>query len=510
MGWPGRWRHAEGAGAAIAVRASMSEQPEKRAPDVTRVAQGPTAPRAPAYATLPTARRRSARGAREGREISVRLELVTPVLGGSASTRAVDEVDIVRAPTVRGHLRFWWRALYAARYSSAKELYEGESQIWGRAATEEGGRSAVEIRIDVEKAGAIDTSDIRLSDSKAGKATPGAYALWPAREEKKTSTPPAPRRMSGTQFRVTLLVAEAFEKEVENALRAWILFGGYGSRTRRGLGSLTVVDDRASWLPSEATRDAIEDLFGFDVLASPTNAPGDTPWLGGASLQVGKAQRDAMQAWTTALGWLQEFRQGTSGPPGERAREPGAGKPQPQRRSISNWPEADKIRHIKRRTHAHPPRHNAIAVWPRAGFGLPIIGQFQTRARNGSAFDEPGPFELRWRSPKKDRPGEFEEHERLASPLIVKALPLADGTFVPCVLWLNRGYPRHGEVGLARPKRGGRPSEKEVDPATVAPFDLLVAPGDTPRFSALASKRSLRQAFLDWLQAKYKTTVVAP
>ena len=179
-----------------------------------------------------------------------------------------------------------------------------------------------------------------------------------------------------------------------------------------------------------------------------------------------------------------------SGPPGGRAREPGAGKPQPQQPSISNWPEADKIRHIVRKTRGHAPRHNPNPAWPRAGFGLPIIGQFQKNARNGGRYDEPDGFELRWRSGNT-------EHDRLASPLIVKALPLADGTFVPCALWLNRAYPA-GEVIL----RGVDNSQ--------APFDRLVAPGDTPRFSALANKQSLRQAFLDWLHDNYQTTVVAP
>lgn len=79
----------------------------------------------------------------------------------------------------------------------------------------------------------------------------------------------------------------------------------------------------------------------------------------------------------------------------------------------------------------------------------------------------------------------------------MKALPLADGTFVPCALWLNRAYPA-GDVIL----RGVNNSQ--------APFDRLVAPDDTPRFSPLANQQSLRQAFLDWLKAKYKTTVVAP
>ena len=250
--------------------------------------------------------------------------------------------------------------------------------------------------------------------------------------------------------------------------------------------------DLNSWLPSHATRDALRDLFGFDVFASPMGAPSDQPWLQGGALQVGSPERDAMKAWTIALDWLKEFRQGTNGQECERAREPGKS---PQRPSISNWPEADKIRHIKRKVIAHRPRHNENAVWPRAGFGLPIIGQFQTKARDGSRLDEPGPFELRWRSPKKDRPREFDDHDRLASPLIVKALPLADGSFVPCALWLNRAYPA-GEVVL----RGVDDSQ--------APFDQLVAADDTPQFLALADKQSLRQAFLDWLRSR--TTVVAP
>ncbi len=468
-------------------------------------------PGAPSYASVPAARNCAARGGPELCEISVRLEVVTPIFGGGTETRAIDEVDVIRAPTVRGHLRFWWRALYAAQYESASALYDRESRIWGRAAvetrqTEKGDdRSRVEIRIEVERQGELDSSDIRPYDSKAGKATPGAYALWPAGEQKRAQIPTAPRRMPGTQFRLTLLAPANVETEIRNALRAWVLFGGYGSRTRRGLGSLGVLADRGSWLPVKPTRDAIKDLFGFDVFGPPARGPGDTPRLCGAAFQVGQPERDAVKAWTTALDWLKEFRQGTNGGPGDRAREPGDRKPQPQRPSISNWPEADKIRHLTGKTRAHRPRHNPTPAWPRAGLGLPIVGRFQTQARGVGSYDEPGPYELRWQPADGSGGG-----DRLASPLIVKALALADGTFVPCALWLNRAYPSNGQVGLARPKQGRRPNEKEVDPRTVAPFDRLVAPGDRPHFSALANKRSLREAFLDWLRAKYQTTVVAP
>jgi len=460
---------------------------------------------------LPSPLSRSARGGPLLKSILVSVEVVTPILGGSSQTRAIDNIDVIRAATVRGHLRFWWRALYAAQYATAGELYERESEIWGRAASKKGGRSAVGIRIDIKHTGEIDTTDVRLNDSRDGKATPGAYALWPAREERNKSTPPAPRRMPGTRFRLAVVVPTGFETEVLNALRAWILFGGYGSRTRRGLGTLKALDDVGASLPRDASRDALTNFFGFDVFAAPAKIPGLVPWLAGAALHVGAGVRDAMHAWTTALDWLREFRQGASG-----ARQPDpSGKN--QRPSISNWPEADKIRRLSSAKNglqwAHRPRHDDTPAWPRAGFGLPIIGQFQQQSRDtrpgwkkgdrrarylywnelGSSHPnygtEPDGFELRWRSGNT-------EHDRLASPLIVKALPLADGTFVPCALWLNRAYPV-GEVIL----RGVARSQ--------APFDRLVAPEDKPQFSALANKQSLRQAFLDWLHAKYRTTVVA-
>jgi CRISPR-associated protein Cmr1 len=247
-----------------------------------------------------------------------------------------------------------------------------------------------------------------------------------------------------------------------------------------------------TWLPTAATRQEFERLFGRDIFAAPGGSANDVPWFAGAALHVAHAQKDAVTAWTTALEWLKEFRQGISGGPGGRAREPGTGKPQPQRPSISNWPEADKIRHLTGKTKAHPPRHNATPAWPRAGFGLPIIGQFQKEARDKRKIDEPGPYELRWRGPDRDT------HDRLASPLIVKALPLANGEFVPIALWLNRAWPQNGEVVLADVRD------------SAAPFDCLVAAGEEPRFSALAGKQSLRQAFLDWLHAKHATTVVSP
>ncbi|QUV81922.1 type III-B CRISPR module RAMP protein Cmr1 [Chloracidobacterium sp. D] len=453
--------------------------------------------KAPTYASLLKLRRPP-----DAAEIALPIEVVTPILGGSPQTRTIDAVDIIRAATIRGHLRLWWRALYAHQYDCPTALYKDESERWGRAADEHGGRSAVELCVHVTHPGQVDTTDIQLYDSKEAKATVGAYALWPAREDKKKGLATAPRRRPGTRFCLTLRVPARYEAEIRATLRAWLLFGGYGSRTRRGLGSFKLIEAADKWLPKmpdkeedqgKGLREAFRSLFGRDIFAAPGKSPTDVPWLAGATLHIGKAVPEAEKAWTTALDWLRRFRQGTDGPPGQRAREPGTGKTQPNRPSISNWPEADKVRHLTGKTQSHRPRHNRTPVWPRAGFGLPIIGQFQKQGRNGKHYDEPDGFELRWRRQQGDK----EEYDRLASPLIVKALPLANGQFVPCVLWLNRAYPP-GEVFLRSVAN------------SAAPFDQLVAPGDTPQFSVLDGKQSLREAFFDWLRAKHQTTVVAP
>lgn len=435
-----------------------------------------TARSAPTIAEMPPRRARAAATGGTREKLELPLRIVTPVLGGAAVPRTIDEVDIVRVPSVRGQLRFWWRALHAHLHPDPGDLYRAESALFGRAADEGGGRSAVEVRVRVDARGQVDDSKIQLFDSKKdGPATPGAYALFPARAE-AGGTPTAPRRLPGTRFTLELLAPTDRLEELIDVVRAWILFGGYGSRTRRGLGSLTVEGaDRSRWLPNEPTLAEFERLFGRDPFAA-AGRPSETPRLAGASLLGGSAVQTAQDAWLTALHWLRDVRQGTK----TGARNPGGNN----RPSISNWPEADKIRHLTGKTRSHPPRHGRDPAWPRAAFGLPIVGQFQKVARNGGAYDEPGPFELTW----KDRDG---LHNRLASPLIVKAMPLASGKFVPIALWLERAWPAGGEVVL---KMG-----RDVKPGSGAPFHKLLGNGDRAYFQPLTGKTSLREAFLDWV-----------
>lgn len=444
----------------------------------------------PAPTTLPVRIHRLTRSGPAIQEWSIDLDMVTPILGGAASTRDIDEIDVIRVPSLRGQLRFWWRVVHGG-HLTPEQLYLAEREIFGATTDETGGRSNIEIHVDILKRGEIDKSDIGLS-------SPGAYALWPAREARgKNPQPTAPRRLPGTRFTLHVRCLETYEQHLRNALRAMILFGGYGGRTRRGTGSFAVAreSDRALWLPESASREAFARAFGHDPFAL-SNRPADTwPVLSGAGMRVG-ATTNATNAWITALDWLREFRQGTySG-----ARVAGPDKRRPGR---SNWPEPDKVRQLSGRgPWAHDPKHNAQPVWPRAGFGLPIVGRFQNKDRYGSPYrpEEPRDFEIRW----YDTEGKLQD--RLASPLIVKALPLANGQFVPCALWLHRRYPA-GTVRLHE-------SDSRA-PRSKADFDMLVAKGESARFWPLEQARNapqgqcLRTAFFAWLDQQKNIKVLA-
>ena len=193
---------------------------------------------APTFESLPQRRREGHTG------IDLHLQVVTPIFGGGPVPREPSGFDVVRAPAIRGQLRTWWRALQEpAMLADARACYRRECEVWGGPAGEGGaGRSRVELCVDVENPGTLPTGMLAKDQPEGQK-----YALFPARGEN------APLRCD-VAFRLRLRLPNALEPEVMPALRAWILFGGYGGRTRRGLGSLSVAaDQRSKWLPTQAT-----------------------------------------------------------------------------------------------------------------------------------------------------------------------------------------------------------------------------------------------------------------
>ena len=255
--------------------------------------------------------------------------------GGGVKPGTIDRELPIRPSAVRGQLRFWWRLLNRANRSSS-DLFRAETELWGGISSN--GSRASQVTLHVSSA---PVGDQHLAKKSAISRFPEYVLILEQGDD--------PELLKDEyEFSLRLQFGHAVTKEqrrqVVEALRWWTSFSGVGARTRRGLGAIRVVDNRAELSPVSA--DEVHAQRGWMACGKPTG-------------------KGSVEVWRQAIERLKSFRQGTSSR-GRSRRSP--------------WPEADAIRRIVGR-HAPglEPRHEVRDNFPRAAFGLPIVFHFKDR-----------------------------------------------------------------------------------------------------------------------------------
>jgi len=262
--------------------------------------------------------------------IELELQLITPMFGGGYATRHVDPLIPIRPAAIRGHLRFWWRATAGAQYSDPKDLYAAETAIWGGAAVKnEATVGKVAIQTEIVHAG-----DKAPYNTIAPKALPRTgplhgYFLFPFQEQQGGKSAagrsqeqqqgiPAAEGKQKVAFRLRLLLddslAEDQKREVRNALKAWIAFGGVGARTRRGCGALKVIGNNANeWLPPSEP-EQLKVWLRQLLPSQTTNQRAALPSLSGGQLcLIVRNFNGAIDAWQELGRFWARFRKGHFG-----------------------------------------------------------------------------------------------------------------------------------------------------------------------------------------------------
>ena len=355
------------------------------------------------------------------------IKVITPLFGGGVEAGVNDPVTLIRPSSIRGHLRFWWRATRGANYASVKELRQREGEIWGT--TENPSPVIIELTQPSSPPATRRPGDPQRYGFR--RYGPEAYVLFPAEKDicredftfsltlrwlkqehlqelrrqenerrRKVKQPP----LSETIEDITL--------DIEAAVWAWVNFGGIGARTRRGCGALYC----NKLAPPSA--DDIEDWFKkalakFRLPKTPLCL--HWPTLGTVPLILNKLE-SSLHAWHSAVDLMREFRQGEVGR--------NLSKSPPSR---SFWPEADSLRAITGKgKSAH--RHSitltrpVIPAFPRAELGLPIVFHFKDHD------DEPNNCVLYAYDNKKGDKEEGKRIERMASPIVLRPLAVGNGT----------------------------------------------------------------------------------
>lgn len=348
------------------------------------------------------------------------IRVVTPMFGGGVEPGVPDPVTLIRPTSIRGHLRFWWRATRGAAYDSAEELKKRETQVWGDTEWPSPIVLAVTAQPAQSSAQRAPTNDYGFQ-----RFGPEGYALFSARQNG------ASLMSEGMEFVLSLrwpaharlqsmrdAEIDDIAQDVSAALWAWLNFGGLGARTRRGCGALWCKD----FAPGgrDALGQWLTDNWRTHGLQAHTSQRRWPTAL--RRLLVGQQEVTPLQAWNAVVGLLQRFRQGEG---------VGRNSGQSNRPGRSRWPEPETIRaSTNKRTNRHArlghiPNH---AV-PRAALGLPMVFHFKDE-RNGDPSDTEL-YPLVAGAPMG----------RMASPLILKPLAVAEGRAVPMIACLHAPGP---------------------------------------------------------------------
>ncbi len=168
------------------------------------------------------------------------VEVVTPMFLGSANTTDAE----LRVPSIKGMIRFWWRAMRSE--NNLDTLAKDEAEIFGGVGKGQG-KSNISISIS-EPNNLMSGTDFlnEIGFQKNGKRIVKKenfgigylfYSTFTLRDKGK----PILRRylLSGQKF--TFKLTGRTKYSLDNALAAlWlaIYFGGFGTRARRGAGNL--------------------------------------------------------------------------------------------------------------------------------------------------------------------------------------------------------------------------------------------------------------------------------
>jgi len=148
------------------------------------------------------------------------------------------ETPELRPPSIKGLMRFWWRAVQ--RFEDPSALRDREAEIFGSAyrKSERAG-----FRIRIKKSQLDDTGSAQpLPHHREGWCDPKKGCVF--RNNRCTKTKPLPCFQSGGFFTLEFVCRDGIDHDlVAKTFELSAILGGLGKRSRRGFGSFFIEED---------------------------------------------------------------------------------------------------------------------------------------------------------------------------------------------------------------------------------------------------------------------------
>lgn len=311
--------------------------------------------------------------------VNVTLQVRTPLFGGDDP--ASDSGTPIRVPSIRGALRFWFRALAAGHggVPTLTELWAAEQAVFGSTDSP----SPIRLRVAGQPvvSGRGSKPGWAISEERARR--PGfdgaqyllGQGLWDYRQGlRRGCVEPGAKFTLGIRFSDD----EQVNAQFMLALWAWLTYGGLGARTRRGFGQLvcTAVDGAGDGgLPGGWTHDHLRppadaaDWADLGDCAVPGSLPGRAALGWGDPLPGPPPEGEPLPEFPTLAPrwWAGCLLDKQSGSLGEALHR--AGLRWRQFRAVDDSRKPSQSTRSPEWTHVI---HGADERYPLAAFGLPV------------------------------------------------------------------------------------------------------------------------------------------
>lgn len=203
-------------------------------------------------------------------KIEATFRVVTPMFISGADQSKAE----LRVPSIKGALRFWWRALAWGRLGDLQKICEEEARLFGSADT---GQAAVMMKLSEQSSpkplekGEILKDGGKVVGEGARYLGYGVMEAFPRRQKGiEAGQLIRPCLLLPFEFTVGFRFKPGFTEQQKGtlieAIKLMGLIGGLGSKSRKGYGSLTLTElkhDNQRWNPVNGATELSELLAGF-------------------------------------------------------------------------------------------------------------------------------------------------------------------------------------------------------------------------------------------------------
>lgn len=176
---------------------------------------------------------------REKKEFDV--EVITPLFLGGADPKKAE----LRVPSIKGALRFWWRAMYGS--DDLEDMKKREGRVFG--STTEKSSFSIQLRDTDNIKCILDAlpKGLKVATQSKGKTFPIsiieylAYGLCEYSRAEKKNVYTKQYIPSQTRFKIAFVINnQTFKDQILNSLGMLSNYGGLGSHSRNGFGSIKI------------------------------------------------------------------------------------------------------------------------------------------------------------------------------------------------------------------------------------------------------------------------------